>query len=88
MIRTTGNFLWRVCRITFGFLLLGAGVLLSLPGIPGPGIVLVVLSFGILSRDFHWAQRAQAYVHRKWHELRNRRQQPATPTTPKETDNG
>lgn len=88
MIRTTGQFLWRACRIGFGFLLLAAGLLLSLPGIPGPGIVLVVLSFGILSRDFHWAQRAQAYVHHKWHQFRNRQQQPSTPTTPKETDNG
>ncbi|HXG20408.1 MAG TPA: PGPGW domain-containing protein [Methylomirabilota bacterium] len=77
MIRTTGYLLWRLFRIICGFLLLGAGVFLSLPGIPGPGIVLIVLSFGILSRDFHWAKRAQEYMHRKWHELRNRKEQSA-----------
>lgn len=85
MIRATGYMVWRLCRIICGFLLLAAGLFLSLPGIPGPGIVLIVLSFGILSHDFHWAKRAQAYVHRKWHELRDRHTQASTT---KETDHG
>jgi hypothetical protein len=85
MIRATGYMLWRLCRIICGFLLLAAGLFLSLPGIPGPGIVLIVLSFGILSRDFHWAERAHAYVHRKWEELRNRQ---GKASAPKETDHG
>lgn len=85
MIRTTGYMIWRLCRIICGFLLLAAGLFLSLPGIPGPGIVLIVLSFGILSQDFHWAKRAHEYVHRKWHELRNRQQQSSPP---KENDHG
>jgi hypothetical protein len=75
MIRATGRLVWRLCRIIFGFLLLGVGIFLSLPGVPGPGIVVILLSFGILSRDFHWAARAQAYAHRKWHELRDRQTQ-------------
>jgi hypothetical protein len=77
--------IWRLCRIICGFALLAAGLFLSLPGIPGPGIVLIVLSFGILSRDFHWAARAHAYVHRKWEELRNRQRKASTS---KETDHG
>ena len=85
MIRATGYLLWRLCRIIFGFLLLGVGIFLSLPGVPGPGIVVIILSFGILSRDFHWAARAQAYVHRKWHDLRNRQTQ--VPPS-KESDHG
>ena len=85
MIRATGYLIWRLCRIIFGFVLLAAGLFLSLPGVPGPGIVLIVLSFGILSRDFHWAERAHTYVHRKWEELRNRR---ARTSAPKETDHG
>ncbi len=85
MIRATGHLLWRLCRIIFGFLLLGVGIFLSLPGVPGPGIVVIVLSFGILSRDFHWAARAQAYVHRKWQQLRDRKTQAATS---KEKDHG
>jgi hypothetical protein len=82
--------IWRLCRIILGFALLAAGVLLSLPGIPGPGILLVLLSFGILSRDFHWAERARAYIHRKWEELRHRHTKVPTPkeTDPKETNHG
>lgn len=57
MLRASRSRLWRVCRITGGLGLLIVGLFLSLPGIPGPGIVLVVLSFGILSRDFKWAER-------------------------------
>lgn len=85
MIRATGYMIWRLCRIVCGFILLAVGLFLSLPGIPGPGFVLIALSFGILSHDFHWAKRAQEYVHRKWHELRNR-QTRASMT--KETDHG
>ena len=85
MIRATGQFLWRLGRIILGFLLLGVGIFLSLPGVPGPGIVVIIVSFGILSRDFHWAARAQAYVHRKWHDLRNRQ---TSVSTSKEKDNG
>ena len=72
MIRSTGYLLWRLLRIIFGFTLLIAGLALSLPGIPGPGIVVVVLALGVLSRDFHWAERIRQYLHNKWHELRNR----------------
>lgn len=72
MIRSTGYLLWRLLRIIFGFALLIAGLVLSLPGIPGPGIVVVVLALGVLSRDFQWAERIRLYLHKKWHELRNR----------------
>jgi uncharacterized membrane protein len=72
MIRSAGYLFWRLLRIIFGFALLIAGVALSLPGIPGPGIVIVILALTILSRDFHWAERIRAYLHNKWHDLRNR----------------
>lgn len=57
MIRRTGNLLWRTCRVVGGILILLVGLFLSLPGIPGPGIVIVVLSLGILSSEFDWADR-------------------------------
>ena len=85
MIRATGYLLWRLCRIICGFLLLGVGVFLSLPGIPGPGIILILLSFGILSRDFHWAEKAHTYIKQKWHDVRDRHLRTATK---KETDHG
>jgi len=78
MIRTAGYLVWRLCRITCGFVLLVAGVLLSLPGIPGPGVVLIVVSFGILSRDFHWAGKVNAYLKQKWHDVLNRRKHNST----------
>lgn len=57
MIRRTGNLLWRACRVVGGILLLLAGLFLSLPGIPGPGVVVIVLGLGILSSEFDWADR-------------------------------
>jgi hypothetical protein len=85
MIRTAGYLFWRLCRITCGFLLLLVGIMLSLPGIPGPGIVLIVLSLGILSHDFHWAHRVNVYLKRKWHEVLDRRNYTAAK---KETNHG
>ncbi|HEV8716359.1 MAG TPA: PGPGW domain-containing protein [Candidatus Binatia bacterium] len=85
MLRTTGYLLWRLCRIIFGSMLLVFGLFLSIPGVPGPGIVVIVLSFAVLSRDFHWAERAHSYVKRKWHEVLEQRK----PTAGKrETDHG
>ena len=57
MLRTARDQLWRICRIVSGSVLLLVGLFLSLPGIPGPGIVLIFVGFGILSRDFEWAKR-------------------------------
>lgn len=34
-----------------------AGLLLSFPGIPGPGIVLILVGLAILATEFMWAQR-------------------------------
>lgn len=72
MIRSAGYLFWRLLRIILGFTLLIAGAILSLPGVPGPGIVVIILALSILSRDFHWAERIRAYLHNKWHDLRNR----------------
>ncbi len=72
MLHATRGQLWRICRIGTGFLLLLAGLFLSLPGVPGPGIVLVVLSFGILSRDFKWAARWHTFLKQKAQDFMNR----------------
>jgi len=57
MLRTARDQLWRICRIASGIVLLLVGLFLSLPGSPGPGIVLIFVGFVILSRDFEWAKR-------------------------------
>jgi uncharacterized protein (TIGR02611 family) len=36
------------------------GVALSLPGIPGPGFLVILLGLGILSLEFEWADRLRA----------------------------
>lgn len=47
----------RIIRITAGVVVLLAGIVLMVPGIPGPGFVLVFLGLSILAMDFVWAHR-------------------------------
>src|SRR3712207_5981276 len=44
----------------FGVLLVIAGLLLSLPGVPGPGLVLVGVGVGVLALEFDRAERVLA----------------------------
>jgi hypothetical protein len=48
----------RICRLTAGFSLLVVGAVLALPGVPGPGIPIMLLGLWLLSRHFTWARRA------------------------------
>ncbi len=45
-----------------GFLLVGAGIVLSGPGVPGPGFVVIALGLGLLALEFTWAERLLARV--------------------------
>jgi len=47
----------RWIRIIFGFTLLILGIILAIPGIPGPGIVVVWAGMAILAVEFIWAQK-------------------------------
>jgi hypothetical protein len=47
----------RWIRIVFGFTLLLLGIILAVPGIPGPGIVVVWAGLAILAVEFLWAQK-------------------------------
>src|SRR4029453_6917554 len=38
-------------------LIVFAGILLSLPGVPGPGIVTIIFGVGFLALEFDWAER-------------------------------
>ena len=55
----------RVLRITGGILLLIAGLILMIPGIPGPGFLLIVLGLSILAVDYVWAHRLNTYLKSK-----------------------
>ncbi len=52
----------RVLRITAGAVLLIVGLILMLPGVPGPGFPLVLLGLGILAVDFVWAHRLKTHL--------------------------
>ena len=62
----------RLGRIVAGFLLLIVGAILSLPLVPGPGLLLVVIGLGVLSHDFHWARRLRDWAHSEWEHVRRR----------------
>jgi uncharacterized protein (TIGR02611 family) len=63
----------RAGRVVAGVALLGVGVVLSLPLVPGPGIVLVVVGLGFLSHDFEWARRLRDWGHHQVERFTRRR---------------
>lgn len=55
----------KVFFTTLGFTLLLAGIVLSLPLVPGPGILLVLAGLAVLSREYVWADNVMAKVRRR-----------------------
>jgi uncharacterized protein (TIGR02611 family) len=43
--------------VVLGFLILLAGVVMSGPGVPGPGIAVILIGLGLLALEFDWAER-------------------------------
>ncbi len=64
----------KILRAILGFLLLIIGLVLSLPGVPGPGIAIILLGLVILSDHFHWARRAVDWMKRKAEKAREKAQ--------------
>jgi hypothetical protein len=62
----------RAGRVVIGFVLMFGGVLLSVPGIPGPGVLLVVGGLALLGREFHWARRANEWLRRQANRMMGR----------------
>ncbi len=62
----------RILKIAGGFLLLGVGLVLSLPGVPGPGLVIAVIGLAMLSEHFHWARRMTNWGKRKLEQAKER----------------
>jgi hypothetical protein len=52
----------RAGRVIVGLVLMLGGAVLSVPGIPGPGLLLVVGGLALLGREFHWARRANEWL--------------------------
>jgi uncharacterized protein (TIGR02611 family) len=47
----------RVAVVIAGVVVVLAGVVMSGPGVPGPGIVTIILGLGFLALEFDWAER-------------------------------
>jgi hypothetical protein len=43
--------------VIVGVLIVIAGIVMSGPGVPGPGIVTIILGLGFLALEFDWAER-------------------------------
>ena len=52
----------RVLRITGGVLVVLAGLVLMIPGVPGPGLLVLFLGLSILAVDFVWAHRLKESI--------------------------
>jgi hypothetical protein len=62
----------KALRLSAGFALLIVGGILALPGVPGPGIPLILLGLVLLSDHFAWANRTLAWTREKFARLRGK----------------
>ena len=51
------HILHRAAIVLAGVLIVLAGIVMSGPGVPGPGIVTIVVGLGFLALEFDWAER-------------------------------
>jgi uncharacterized protein (TIGR02611 family) len=51
------NIVHRAAVVAAGVLIVLAGVIMSGPGVPGPGIATIVIGLGFLALEFDWAER-------------------------------
>lgn len=57
------HILFRLARMTVGFVVLSLGIV-AIP-LPGPGWLIVAVGLGILARDFVWAERTVNLVRKR-----------------------
>jgi hypothetical protein len=62
----------RATRIAFGVGLLIVGGILSLPLVPGPGLLVIFGGLTVLSGEFEWARRLRDRMRRAFHRLTGR----------------
>lgn len=54
----------RITLIGIGLIIVLAGLLMTVPGMPGPGLLIIPIGLAILSAEFAWAR----YLHKKYME--------------------
>jgi uncharacterized protein (TIGR02611 family) len=47
----------RIAIVILGLLIVLAGIVMSGPGVPGPGIAVIIIGLGFLALEFDWAER-------------------------------
>ena len=62
----------RQLRLCGGFLALAAGIVLSIPLVPGPGIPLILFGLLLLSDHFVWARKTLDVGQTKWQSFARR----------------
>ncbi len=53
----------RAGRVAVGMGLVAVGVVLALPGVPGPGLPVIFGGLTVLSSEFDWARRLRDQMH-------------------------
>jgi hypothetical protein len=56
----------RVLLALAGFGLVLMGLLLSIPGVPGPGLLIAFVGLVVLAKEFHWARRLIESLRRRF----------------------
>jgi uncharacterized protein (TIGR02611 family) len=51
------SILHRIGIVCLGLLIMLAGLVMSGPGVPGPGIAVILIGLGFLALEFDWAER-------------------------------
>jgi uncharacterized protein (TIGR02611 family) len=51
------SLLHRIGIVILGLLIMIAGLVMSGPGVPGPGIAVIIVGLGLLALEFDWAER-------------------------------
>jgi hypothetical protein len=57
-------------RVYAGFPVLLVGLILAIPGVPGPGTPMIIFGLVLLSARFPWAKRLLVWGKRKWSQVR------------------
>ena len=72
----------RVIRITGGIVIVLVGLILAIPGVPGPGLLVIFIGLSILAMDFVWAHRLKTKIeHQAGKVIKKVRGQPEAETT-------
>ncbi len=53
----------RASRLVLGLALVLVGLVLALPGVPGPGVLVMFVGLTVLSTEFEWARRLRDRLH-------------------------